>query len=519
MKVIVEISVMPDFREEQLANELSLFCGCNITSYSILRKSLDARKTVVYRYRCCVDIPPHVATTLISSGKALPYQEEERVTIPYIKTTKRIPIVGCGPAGLFCALTLIEAGVAVDIYERGKILAQRHRDVAMLREKGILDTNSNVVFGEGGAGTYSDGKLTTRIDKKEIKLFYDFMVRFGAPSSIVYEAKPHIGTDRLIGIIENIRNYIMQKNSTIQFGKKLTDIFIDNNALQGCCLNNNEEIVTDILVLATGHSARDVYHLLHTKGIALQKKGFAVGVRVEHPRELIDEIQYGRDKDTYGIYGAEYKLTYKDITGRGVYSFCMCPGGFIINSSSEEKRLCVNGMSYSKRNGASSNAALVVTVSQDDFMDILDGINVQISLEEKAYQAGGGDFVAPAQRITSFLQNSVDSSLPVCTYKPKVVASNFNAFLPDAIREPLKRAIAHFGSRMKGFVTQEGILVGVETRTSSPVRIVRDESFQSINCKGLYPVGEGAGYAGGIVSSAVDGIRAAQKILTLLERM
>lgn len=516
MKVIVEISVTPSCKQEQLDSQLSLFCGCSVGSYSILRKALDARKRVMYRYRCCVDVPQHVASALISSGKAMPYQEEEPSIIPKIKTKKRIPIVGCGPAGLFCALTLIEAGVAVDIYERGKILAQRHRDVTMLRERGILDANSNVVFGEGGAGTYSDGKLTTRINKKEIKLFYNFMVQFGAPSSIVYEAKPHIGTDRLIGIIENIRNYILQKNSTIRFGKKLTDILIDNNTLQGCCFNNNEEIVTDILVLAMGHSARDIYQLLHTRGIALQKKGFAVGVRIEHPRELIDEIQYGRDKDKYGIFGAEYKLTYKDITGRGVYSFCMCPGGFIINSSSEEKRLCVNGMSYSKRNGASSNAALVVTVSQNDFKDIWDAINFQISLEEKAYQAGDGSFVAPAQRITSFLQNSVDSSLPVCTYKPKVVASNLNAILPDAIREPLKRAIVHFGSKMKGFVTQEGILVGVETRTSSPVRIVRDKSFQSINCKGLYPAGEGAGYAGGIVSSAVDGIRAAQKILTLL---
>ncbi|MGQ9843930.1 MAG: NAD(P)/FAD-dependent oxidoreductase, partial [Spirochaetota bacterium] len=519
MKVIVEISVPPDFKQEQLDSQLSLFCGCSVTSYSILRKALDARKIVVYRYRCCVDIPQHVASALISSGKAMPYQEKEPIIIPKIKTNKRIPIVGCGPAGLFCALTLIEAGIAVDIYERGKILAQRHRDVTILRERGILDSNSNVVFGEGGAGTYSDGKLTTRINKKEIELFYNFMVQFGAPSSIKYEAKPHIGTDRLIGIIENIRNYIMQKNSTIQYGKKLTDILIDNNTLQGCCFNNNEEIVTDILVLATGHSARDVYQLLHIKGIALQNKGFAVGVRIEHPRELIDEIQYGRDKDNYGIYGAEYKLTYKDITGRGVYSFCMCPGGFIINSSSEEKRLCVNGMSYSKRNGAHSNAALVVTVSQNDFEDIWDGINFQILLEEKAYQAGGDSFIAPAQRITSFLQNSLDSSLPVCTYKPKVVASNLNAILPDTIREPLKRAIVHFGSQMKGFVTQECILVGVETRTSSPVRIVRDESFQSINCKGLYPAGEGAGYAGGIVSSAVDGIRAAQKILTLLERM
>jgi uncharacterized FAD-dependent dehydrogenase len=519
MKVIIELSVAPDFKEEALSKELSLFCECDITSYSILRKSLDARKVPVYHYRCCVDIPHHVATTLISKGKATPYKEEEPVVIPKVNTDKRVAIVGCGPAGLFCALTLIEAGIAVDIYERGKMLALRHRDVARLRENGILDVNSNVVFGEGGAGTYSDGKLTTRIDKKEIKLFYDFLIQFGAPSSIVYEAKPHIGTDRLIGIIENIRNYIIQKNCTIQFGKKLTDILIHNNTLKGCCFNNTEEIVTDILVLATGHSARDVYQMLHTKGIALQKKGFAVGVRVEHPRELIDEIQYGRGKDRYGLYGAEYQLTFKDITGRGVYSFCMCPGGFIINSSSQEGRLCVNGMSYSKRDGVSSNAALVVTVSQDDFNDILDGINFQILLEEKAYQAGDGGFSAPAQRITSFLQNSIDSSLPVCTYKPKIIASNFNAILPDFIREPLQRAIVHFGSIMKGFTTQEGILVGVETRTSSPIRIVRDESFQSINCKGLFPVGEGAGYAGGIVSSAVDGIRAAQNILTVLERV
>ena len=519
MKVIVELSLTPDFKEEELSKELSLLCGCTITSYSILRKSLDARKTPVYRYRCCVDIPHHVATTLISIGKATAYKEEEPVIIPKVKTNKRVPIVGCGPAGLFCALTLIEAGVAVDIYERGKTLAQRHRDVAMLREKGILDANSNVVFGEGGAGTYSDGKLTTRIDKKEIKLFYDFMVGFGAPSSIVYEAKPHIGTDRLIGIIENIRKFLIQKNCTIQFGKKLTDLRIHNDTLQGCYFNNTEEIVTEILVLATGHSARDVYQVLHARGVALQKKGFAVGVRVEHPRELIDEIQYGKGKDGYGLHGAEYQLTFKDVTGRGVYSFCMCPGGFVINSSSQEERLCVNGMSYSKRDGTSSNAALVVTVSQDDFKDIFDGINFQILLEEKAYQAGGGGFGAPAQRITSFLQNSVDSSLPVCTYKPKIAASNFNTILPDFIRDPLHRAIVHFGSKMKGFITNEGILVGVETRTSSPIRIVRDENFQSINCKGLFPVGEGAGYAGGIVSSAVDGIRAAQKIVTLLERV
>ncbi|MCX8123006.1 MAG: hypothetical protein N3F66_02450 [Spirochaetes bacterium] len=519
MKVIIDFSVTPDFKEETISIELSRICGCTITDYSILKKSLDARKRVLYHYRCCVDIPGHIATELVSTGRALPYSEEEPVIIPTVKTDKRVPIIGCGPAGLFCALTLATSGVAADIYERGQSLSQRHRDVAILNEQGILNTESNVVFGEGGAGTYSDGKLTTRIDKKEIKLFYDFLIQFGAPSSIIYEAKPHIGTDKLVGIIENIRNYLLHKNCTIQFKKKLTDIAVNNGALERCIINNNEEIVTDILVLATGHSARDIYQLLQKKGIALQKKGFAAGVRVEHPRELIDEIQYGKDKDRYGLYGAEYRLTYKDSSGRGVYSFCMCPGGYIINSSSQNDRLCINGMSYSKRDGAYSNAALVVTLSADDFNDVLDGIHFQIALEEKAYRAGGGGFVAPAQRITSFLKNSVDSSLPVCTYKPKVIPHNLNEILPDIIREPLKRAIAHFDSKMKGFLTQEGIVVGVETRTSSPVRIVRDENFQSINCKGLYPVGEGAGYAGGIVSSAVDGIRAAQKILTTLERI
>ncbi len=519
MKVIIDFTVTPDFREEELVTTLSHICGCSITSYSIIRKSLDARKALVYHYRCWVDISEEVATKLISTGRALPYCEEEPIIIPKVTTNMRVPVIGCGPAGLFCALTLIEAGVAVDIYERGKVLAERHRDVALLREKGVLNTESNVVFGEGGAGTYSDGKLTTRIDKKEIKLFYDLLIRFGAPASIVYEAKPHIGTDRLIGIIENIRNYILKHNSTIRFGQRLSDIVIKDNKLKGFYINKDCEIVTDILVLATGHSARDVYQLLHTRGVALQKKGFAVGVRVEHPRELIDEIQYGKDKDRYGLCGAEYRLTYKDITGRGVYSFCMCPGGYIINSSSEKKRLCVNGMSYSQRDGANSNAALVVTVAPDDVDEVMDGINFQISLEEKAYTAGGGKFIAPAQRLTSFLQNSVDSSLPVCTYKPGVVENNFNEILPDIIKEPLKRAIAHFDLMMRGFLTDEGIMVGVETRTSSPVRIVRDKSFQSINCKGLYPVGEGAGYAGGIVSSAVDGIRAAQKILMLLERM
>lgn len=484
---------------------------------TILRKSLDARDKhrIVYRFRVLAEVPDDLAAALLAAPGVKRY--EVPAPAPLARRAAHgltVIIVGSGPAGLFCALRLIAAGARVEILERGAPVEERLQAIHTLQATGVLDPESNVLFGEGGAGTYSDGKLTTRIHKPEVAWVFQELVACGAPASILSEQKPHLGTDRLVPIIRAIRGRIEDAGSRLHFHAKVTDLLLAGDTLAGVTAANGSEYRAAAVVLATGHSARDVYTRLHERGIALAKKGFAVGLRAEHPAELINAIQYGRLAQAGVLPTAEYALAFNNPrTGRSVYSFCMCPGGEVINSSSEEARLCINGMSNAARDGRFSNAALVVTVGEQDLpAHPLAGLEWQRALEEQAFAAGGSGFRAPAQRITAFLSGRGDTSLPPVSYRPGVTPARHD-YLPPWMTDELKNALPHFNNRMRGFVCAEGVLIGVETRTSSPVRIVRGDDMQSVSLPGLYPVGEGAGYAGGIVSSAVDGVRAADMIL------
>jgi len=487
------------------------------TEVSILKKSLDARRKrrIVYRYKILAEIPRDVAQALLKHKEVSPFNPAPKAPATIIRPSGlEVIIVGAGPAGLFCALRLIEAGATVTILERGAPVEERLHDIQALKSSGILNPESNVLFGEGGAGTYSDGKLTTRIHKPETAWFFQTMVASGAPETILYEQKPHLGTDRLVAILRRIRERISACGSKIALHTKVTDFLIEHGMARGVLTQGGEAYRAAAVVLATGHSARDMYALLSAKGITLEKKGFAVGLRIEHPRALINAIQYGPLADGKLLPSAEYALTFNHrAAGRGVYTFCMCPGGEVINASSEQDRLCINGMSYSARDSAFSNAALVVSVSPTDLPDHpLAGIEWQRCLESGAFTAGGKGFTAPAQRITSFLDDRLDTDLPISSYRPGLSAA-LHTYLPAWLTDELKLALRVFDSRMHGFITREGVLMGVETRTSSPVRITRDACYEAINQPGLFPVGEGAGYSGGIVSSAVDGIRAADAIV------
>ncbi|MCL2154448.1 MAG: NAD(P)/FAD-dependent oxidoreductase [Leptospirales bacterium] len=555
---IDNIKISPIQQEKEIIEIIDIINSkydLSISSFKIIKKSLDARNknNIHYNYKVIIEIDN------IEASRLLDYDNIEKYN-PYIipETVKKIfnesiIIIGSGPAGLFAALRLIESGAHVIIFERGKPIEERMKDIEILETEGILNHDSNTLFGEGGAGTYSDGKLTTRINKPEMFWFYKKLIENGAHESIAYEAKPHIGTDQIQKIIKNIRNKIISSGSEIRFNEKVTDLYITNDKINGIATSKGNEFFSNNVILATGHSARDIYTLLHQKNVSLEKKGFAIGVRVEHPIDEINKIQYGNSKYMDTLPAAEYTLTYNNkSTNRGVYSFCMCPGGSIINSSSEDGALCVNGMSMSKRDNNFSNAAIVVTIKADDTdyehhrrhrrgsplrlptphnpssniepragkpthpptaHNPLSGIDLQREIETKAFIAGGGDFKSPAQRIDSFINNKSDNDLPDSSYKRGVIPAKIEDFLPSWITDEIREGLKSFNNKMHGFISPNGMLIGAETRTSSPIRITRDESLQSISVKGLYPVGEGSGYSGGIVSSAVDGIRTADMII------
>ncbi|MBN2040345.1 MAG: NAD(P)/FAD-dependent oxidoreductase [Spirochaetes bacterium] len=518
MKLLIEdITLNPDQSEDLIPFILKKNYNINADEICIARKSLDARDkgNIVYRYRVIADVRDDQAGSLLKKNNLSVYEEPEEPVIKKRNSSEPVIIVGAGPAGLFCALRLIESGINVIVLERGQPVEERVKDIALLEKQGVLNTESNVLFGEGGAGTYSDGKLTARTKRPESRWFFGELIRHGADESVSYEAKPHVGTDRLGQIIRNIRNTIAQNGSQIVFNEKAVEFITERAAVKGVRTESGKEYAGRAVVLATGHSAGDVFKMLNSNDIALEKKGFAAGVRIEHPSGLINGIQYGNSKFKNSLPPAEYVLTFSNKkTGRGVYSFCMCPGGQVVNASSEENLLCVNGMSNSKRDSPFSNSALVVTVNPDDFPgDVLSGIEFRRNIEEKAFSAGGGGFVSPAQRVTSFLQGKVDAGLPESSYLPQVKANSIAAYLPAWITDELKQALQVFDRRMKGFLSEDALLIGAETRTSSPVRILRRKDFQSVSIDRLYPAGEGAGYAGGIVSSAVDGIRIADSIL------
>ncbi|RMF43528.1 MAG: FAD-binding protein [Deltaproteobacteria bacterium] len=481
----------------------------------IRRRSVDARRKPRLFYILTVAFEADDEAGLLRRHSSLARLEPP--TVPEIVSLANRPsvvVVGMGPAGLFAALDLARAGAGVTLLERGRPVERRIRDVERFWKGGGLDAASNVQFGEGGAGTFSDGKLTTRINHPDIRRVLQTLVDCGAPADILIDAKPHIGSDRLRAVLIRFRRLLQDLGVDIRFESCLTDIELNGARVAGAIVNGSESLTCDALVLAPGHSARDTYAMLERRGVRLESKAFAVGLRVAHPAELINRIQYGAPRPVVGA--ADYRLAWNDPeTGRGVYSFCMCPGGEIINASSEPGGLVVNGMSRRRRNAPWSNSALVVSVGPEDFgPGVLDGVGFQRRLEQRAWHLGGGSDRAPAQNLLAFLGQGRGPVPDVC--RPGVVEADLKDLLPPDLVPPLRRGIRQFDRKMRGFVTADAVLVGVESRTSAPVRILRGENGASVSHPGLFPAGEGAGYAGGIMSAALDGIRAAGSIMKYL---
>jgi uncharacterized protein len=477
-----------------------------ITEVKPLKRSIDARgKQVVYRVKASIYIrePAPPVSYLVN--------------YPTVADRKPVLIIGAGPAGLFAALRCIELGFKPIVLDRGKDVKQRRRDLAAINKHGLINPESNYCYGEGGAGTYSDGKLYTRSNKRgDIQYVLKTLVAHGATEDILIDARPHIGTNKLPQIIVAIRESILNAGGEVIFDAKVTDLMIDGNAVKGVQLENGSTLNANHLILATGHSARDIYYLLHRKNIRLEAKPFALGVRIEHPQELIDQAQYHCDvRDPY-LPPSSYSLV-EQIDNRGVFSFCMCPGGIIAPCATEVNEIVVNGWSPSRRNNPFANSGTVVQINLEDVPGALDNpmamLNFQAQIERSAYQAGGGNLVAPAQRMVDFVEGKCSSSLPKNSYLPGTKSSDLHAILPHLVANRLRKALPFFGKKMKQYYTNEAILVGVESRTSSPVRIPRDrDSYQHPQIKGLYPCAEGAGYAGGIVSAAIDGMNCAEAI-------
>jgi uncharacterized protein len=495
----------------------------DLTGIRVIRKAIDARKKphvkIVYTIEFTVADENGFwqANQLDQDLEAAPVRE--RAQFPRIASEKRIFIVGAGPAGLFAALRLTEYAISPVILERGKEVENRVRDIESFWRSGLLNPESNVQFGEGGAGTFSDGKLTTRVRDVNSAYVLENLVRFGAPGEILYLAKPHIGTDRLRRVIVNMRRHLESLGTVFRFREKLTDIVSHEGRFHSIVINDCSEEPGDILIIAPGNSARDTYAMLDRRGIRLEQKPFAVGVRVEHPQELINKIQYGSSGNPR-LPPADYALTWNNgRTGRSVYSFCMCPGGVVVAAASEEGGVTTNGMSNFLRDSPYANSALVVTVGKEDFPGDypLAGVDFQRVLERAAYSAGGDGYRAPAQNLLAFLGEKGRKDLR-STYLPGVVEAELSSILPGFVAETLREGIRSFDRKMRGFISAEATLTGVETRTSAPVRVVRGEDLQSPSVQGLYPAGEGAGYAGGIISSALDGIRVADVIARSLDK-
>ena len=484
-----------------------------IIDYKILKKSIDARdkNNILFIYEFALNLKNE---NKINLSKNISEYIETEYEFTKEKDLKERPIiVGSGPAGLFCAYMLASVGCKPIILERGEKIEDRVKTVEDFFETNKLNPESNIQFGEGGAGTFSDGKLNTLTKDKlnRHKKVFEIFVENGAPEEIMYLNKPHIGTDILRNVIINMRNKIISFGGEFKYNSKVTNLIIEDNKIKGVEINKKEKTYSNIVVLAIGHSARDTFYMLNDNNVSMKPKNFAIGLRIEHPRKMIDKSQYG---DSYKMLDpASYKLTYQTKNNRSVYSFCMCPGGYVVNASSEENKLCVNGMSNYKRDEKNSNSAIVVNVTTDDFNnELFGGIELQRKLEEKAYIEGKGKI--PVQIYRDFKDNIKSTKLGEITpnTKGEYNLSNLNNILPEYISESIKEAIPVFGRRIKGFDREDAILLGIEARTSSPVVIVRDEELNS-SIEGLYPCGEGAGYAGGITTAAIDGIKIAEKIV------
>lgn len=481
----------------------------DITGYTILRKSIDARSRQVF------------INLSIEAFINEPYHHRPLNKINFGDVThakKRVIIIGAGPAGLFAALQLIEKGIKCVILERGKDVKSRRRDLAVLNKEGIINPESNYCFGEGGAGTYSDGKLYTRSTKRgNVNRILNLLVQFGADEKILYEAHPHIGTNKLPQIITAIRKQIIDSGGEFLFEKKVIDLKAENGVIRKVIAADGTTMEGDAVILATGHSARDIFLMLHEKKIKIEVKPFALGVRVEHPQSLIDSVQYHCLVRDEFLPPSSYSVV-QQVDGKGVFSFCMCPGGIIAPAATNPNELVVNGWSPSKRNNPFANSGIVVSVEEHDVWPYkkhgaLSAMYFQQEVEQKAFGAGGGKFVAPAQRLIDFCDNRMSSSLPQCSYLPGINSALLKDVLPLFINERLRIAFKEFGKKMRGYYTNDAVVVATESRTSSPVRIPRDaDTLHHPQIQNLYPCGEGAGYAGGIISAAIDGERVALSI-------
>lgn len=525
MQKKISVKVLPSQAHEHFSLQKIIAQACNvsfdeITGFNLLKQSVDARGKQVW-FHLTVNVfidEPYQPLTLIPL-------ELKDVT----RSEKKVIVVGAGPAGLFAALGLIEQGIKPIVLERGKEVRARRRDLAAINKEGIINTESNYCFGEGGAGTYSDGKLYTRSTKRgDVYKIVSTLVHFGADEKILCEAHPHIGTNKLPHIITSIRNKIIECGGEVWFGKKVVDFIIEKDAIKEVCIADKSTMNADAVILATGHSARDIFRLLHSKKIGIEAKPFALGVRVEHPQALIDSIQYHLTPCPFptscrGEYlpPASYSLV-QQVNGKGVFSFCMCPGGIIAPAATNENEIVVNGWSPSKRNNPYANSGIVVSVEEKNIQAFknygpLAAMYFQESVEQKAFKEGGGKLVAPAQRMIDFSENKISSSFPDCSYLPGIHSADLKQVLPAYIHQSLQIAFKEFGKKMKGYFTNEAVVVATESRTSSPVRIPRSrDTLQHPQIKNLYPCGEGAGYAGGIVSAAMDGEKIAKKIAEML---
>lgn len=495
-----------------------------ISDWQVVRRSVDARKKAEPQlvYTVDVSLKPQVAARVRLDPPRIIRAED---TLPVIiqpghQRLRGLPvIIGAGPAGIFAALKLAEYGYRPVVFEQGREVAGRRRDVEHFWATGELDAVSNVQFGEGGAGTFSDGKLTTRLNDPRIKEILQLMVEAGAPPEILYLHKPHVGTDCLRQVVANLRHLLLNRGGLIHFESPCNGLKFEQDRVTAVEINGAGEYLAGVVVLAVGNSARRMYHRLHEYEVALQSKALAIGLRIEHPQTLIDTAQYGEFAGHPQLGAADYQLTYQDRERqRAAYSFCMCPGGYVVAAASEPGGVVTNGMSEHARDSGAANSALVVTVRPEDFAGEgpLAGMELQQELERAAFQLGGGGYQAPAQRVEDFLHDRTSTGFEAWqpTYRPGVTPANLQEILPKEVGEVLAQALPDFNRKIRDFAWPDAVLTGVETRTSAPLRILRGENFVSVNFSGLYPVGEGAGYAGGIISAALDGLRVAEAIIT-----
>ena len=514
-EIQLRINLIEERKEDILLYKSSKKLNLNkneISGVKILRKSIDARKKdIIFNYKVAVYINEEITD-----------KSEYNFDYKDVSSAKEVHIIGFGPAGMYAALRCIELGYKPIVLERGKNVQERRRDIRAINQEHIVNENSNYCFGEGGAGTYSDGKLYTRSLKRgDVRKIFESFVYYGATEQILIDAHPHIGTNKLPKIIQKIRDTIIKFGGEIYFNTKVVDFVVTNNTLRAIRLENNDELNVHSVILATGHSARDIYNLLHKKNISIKAKSFAMGVRIEHPQQIIDQIQYNCDSDRDSLLPAAAYSLVNQVNDRGVYSFCMCPGGFIVPAATAAGEVVVNGMSPSKRNNKFANSGIVVELDIDkDFKKYeeygpLKGLEFQKDLEKISFYAGGRSQTAPAQRVTDFVEGRLSSSLNDTSYQPGLKSAPLHSLLPKSIGSRLRKGFMAFGKKMNGYYSEEANIIGVESRTSSPINIPRNENLEHIHIKGLFPCGEGGGYAGGIVSAAMDGERCAEAAIKM----